>query len=719
MKLRRALCLIVLISASRGLCVPSADGEERIERRAPGTIVLRGDPDRVAGHRIVPAFPRLRFRRPLYFGFLPDGSGRLCVLEQDGRVLLFPNADNVGPEQVHVALDIRQKVYRKHNEEGLLGIAFHPRFAENRTLFIHYSANGPRRGVVSRFRMNRARTKIDPRSERVVLEQRQPWGNHNGGGLEFGPDGYLYITFGDGGAGGDPQGNGQNLGTWLGSILRIDVDRKSPYAVPPDNPFVKHRGARPEIWAYGLRNVWRFSFDRLTGDLWAGDVGQNAWEEIDLIVKGGNYGWKIREGAHPFRGQGRTEGLIDPVIEFDTSQARSITGGYVYRGKKLPGLVGTYVYADYATGNVWGLKWDGETVRENRLLGRGRSVSSFGEDADGEVYFTSFDGRIYTFTRPRHANAGGRFPRKLSETGLFTDTAALTPHASLIPYEVNVPLWSDGAAKQRYVMLPGMERVRVGADGRFTFPQGTIFVKTFFAGTSAKAPRLETRLFARRDEGWRGYTYVWNEAQTDAELIDGRVTAPTSAQARRAGLADRWTFPSRSDCMSCHTEAGGSVLGFRAEQLHRTNEHFDEATVSRLEVLQRIGVFEEGADPRAVTSFPRWDDGKAPLDGRVRAYLDTNCASCHQPGAPGNARIDLRYDTPLGESRMLEEPPGDDDLGVPNARIVKPGRPNQSLLLLRMLRTDEKGMPHIAHESVDRKAVDLVTRWIRSLRPLK
>jgi glucose/arabinose dehydrogenase len=358
-----------------------------------------------AGLRLVEAFPRLQFERPLYLAELPDGSGRLVLLEQDGRIHLFENRPDA--DATELALDLTGQVRRVHNEEGLLGLAFHPGFAANRQVFLFYSASDPRRDVLSRFTFDEDRRKILRSSEEVLLEVTQPWGNHNGGMIEFGPDGFLYVSYGDGGAAGDPHGNAQNLRSLLGKILRIDVDRCDPgrpYAVPPDNPFVDTPGARPEIWAWGLRNVWRFSFDRATGRLWAGDVGQYKWEEIDLIEKGGNYGWNFREGAHPYAHSRKKQKLtppadrvfIDPIVEHFRTEARSITGGYVYRGRRLPTLAGAYLYGDFVTGYLWALRYDGERVTEHWRIGEAPAPASFGEDGDGEIYIVCFDGKIYT-----------------------------------------------------------------------------------------------------------------------------------------------------------------------------------------------------------------------------------------------------------------------------------------------------------------------------------
>ena len=354
------------------------------------------------------AFPRLTFTRPIYLTHAGDGSDRLFVVEQRGRILVFENRTDVSAAQEF--LDIRPIVRMRHNEEGLLALAFHPKYAENGRFYVYYSASDPLRGVLSRFSVSvDDPDRADASSEQVILEVEQPWGNHNGSTVLFGPDGYLYMSLGDGGAANDPHNNGQDLSTLLATIIRIDVDRQDPdhnYAIPKDNPFVNRPGARGEIWAYGLRNIWRMSFDRETGDLWAGDVGQIKWEEIDLIVKGGNYGWNIREGKHDFKPRASAEPLIDPVVEYGRREGISVTGGYVYRGDRLPELRGAYIYADYVSGKIWALRYrDGEVTTHREIFAGGRRVyiTSFGEGPDGEMYIVAFDhldrlgspGRIY------------------------------------------------------------------------------------------------------------------------------------------------------------------------------------------------------------------------------------------------------------------------------------------------------------------------------------
>ncbi|MFM1800757.1 MAG: hypothetical protein RJA81_109 [Planctomycetota bacterium] len=363
------------------------------------------------------AFPELKFKRPVAMATANDKSGRLFVVEQDGRVLAFTNkADS---SETSIFLDIHEKVNREGNEEGLLGLAFHPKYPENGYFYVYYSAMKPgkRRSVVSRFSVSKENpNQADPQSELILWESKEdPFGNHNGGCIEFGHDGYLYISLGDSGAADDPLLSGQDGGDWWGSILRIDVDHPSDgrnYGIPSDNPVVRDpiqfKGWLPEVYCIGLRNVWKFTFDRETGRCWAGDVGQNLWEEVDIIVNGGNYGWSVREGKHAFPKRQKTTSKIkriDPIAEYNHSEGKSITGGFVYRGNKHPELTGLYLYGDFESGRVWAVREKGQSgeadaveevvdLKTNPRL----QIAAFGEDADGELYILAFNGQIYSIT---------------------------------------------------------------------------------------------------------------------------------------------------------------------------------------------------------------------------------------------------------------------------------------------------------------------------------
>lgn len=354
------------------------------------------------------AFPELSFSAPVELMHAGDGSNLLFVIEQTGTIAVFENDPNTAEKQTF--LDISEQVLYG-GEQGLLGLAFHPDYENNGLFFVYYSRSGPRRSVISRFSVDAGNPmRADAASEHVILEVEQPYSNHNAGQLQFGPDGYLYIALGDGGSGGDPQGNGQNRETLLGSILRIDVDdvpAGQAYGIPAENPFAGNSsGWREEIFAYGLRNPWRFSFDSETGWLWTADVGQNKWEEVHVIENGGNYGWNIMEGFHcylPATGCDQ-EGLMLPIWEYghDADGGFSVTGGFVYRGERIPELYGKYIYADFVSGHIWALEYDGAGEPQNeRIIERsGLSIAGFGVDAENELYLCSLDGEIHKFETP-------------------------------------------------------------------------------------------------------------------------------------------------------------------------------------------------------------------------------------------------------------------------------------------------------------------------------
>lgn len=346
------------------------------------------------------AFPNLRFEKPLDFQSPPDGTDRIFIVEQGGTIKVFSNDETTSVSTNF--LDIQNGIVSQ-DELGLLGLAFHPNYSTNGLFYVTYTPSADL-AVVSSFQISGSDPNAaDPDSETILLRIPQPFANHNGGQLAFGPDGYLYIASGDGGSGGDPQGNAQNLTNLLGKVLRIDVDRTEngmPYAIPTDNPFLSSRSARHEIYAYGLRNPWRFSFDVQTNVLWAGDVGQNAIEEIDVIENGGNYGWNIFEGTQCFGADTCDKaGLIAPVFEYDQSaNDKSITGGYVYRGQTNTSLQGLYIYGDFVSGRIWGLSTNLGGDLTNQLLVESRlPISSFGTDTNNELYVCVFDGSIYKF----------------------------------------------------------------------------------------------------------------------------------------------------------------------------------------------------------------------------------------------------------------------------------------------------------------------------------
>ena len=348
------------------------------------------------------AFPFLSFSNPVDLQTAKDGTNRLFVVEQQGRIIVFVNNRSTTTKKVF--LDITDRV-SWGGEMGLLGLAFHPQFSSNGYFYVNYTANNPRRTIISRFRVSSTNPDSAVKnSELILMTFNQPYSNHNGGCIAFGPDGYLYIASGDGGSAGDPQNNSQNTKNLLGKILRIDVNNQQPplnYAIPPDNPFVNSSdpNVRKEIYAYGLRNPWKFCFDPVTNKLWCADVGQDAWEEIDLIVNGGNYGWRCYEGNHPYNLSGCTGSYIFPIYEYSHTEGISITGGYVYRGNQFPELSGKYIYGDFGSKKIWALSYDGSTTSNELISVCPQAISSFGVDDQNEIYVVGYEGRIYKFKK--------------------------------------------------------------------------------------------------------------------------------------------------------------------------------------------------------------------------------------------------------------------------------------------------------------------------------
>lgn len=622
------------------------------------------------------------------------GGGRWYLVTQSGQIYTFPDLSGAAPPTLFA--DLSDQIVAG-GEAGLLGMAFHPRYAENGALFLSYTGPGGPVFVsrVSRFYSDDGDLTLDLASEEPIFAVDQPYSNHNGGDIAFGPDGLLYFGLGDGGAGGDPQGNAQNPDSLLGKILRVDVDDGAPYAIPADNPHAAG-GGRPEIFASGLRNPWRFSFDRQTGDLWAGDVGQNVWEEVDRIELGGNYGWNIKEGPDCF-GQDQCDdlGLIDPVAHYRNTGGASVIAGFVYRGADIPAAAGMFLYSDFYSETLWGVVPGQEPVV---LATQGvRGISSFAEDDAGELYALDYQGGIYRLGPAIPADGPG-LPDMLSETGCLDITAPRAPPPGAIPYDINVPFWSDGADKDRWLFLPRGLTIDVRDDGDWDLPIGSVLVKTF---SIADAP-IETRLFVRHgDGGWAGYSYAWDPDGGDATLLDGGDTRQFGDQL--------WTFPDRADCMYCHSDAAGRTLGLETAQLNRQVRGDGGVLVDQLDLLIARGALLTRPESAPLPA----SDSDAPIDLRARAYLHANCSYCHRPEAPsGRARIDLRSSTPAAEMGLCAATPRSGDLDLTGATLMTPGDPARSILSARMHTLGSTRMPAVASNRVDDAGAALIDAWI-------
>ncbi len=694
-------------------------------------LPLDGSPGDASDLEWAVAFPDLQFAQPVQITHAGDGSDRLFVVEKNGRIRVFPNDPDATPDDVEVFLDITSLV-TSSGETGLLGLAFAPDYATSGAFYVNYTGPATQCTVgnlctlVERFRVSAADpNRADPSTRETLLEFQQPYSNHNAGMIAFGPqDGLLYIATGDGGGGGDPLEASEDRTNLLGNILRIDVSRQDPelaYAIPPTNPYAGNaQGFREEIWAHGLRNPWRFSFDRGTGDMWIGDVGQNRFEEIDYVpaseieAGGHDFGWDICEGNADFEGDCSALASTRPIHTYGRSTGSSVTGGYVYRGPRFPSLVGDYVFADYNAG-TWVLP-GGAAFSEAALIDANPTgFAGFGESEEGELYGVNIqNGRVYWFER--EAGSPGGFPGRLSDTGLFSDTPGLEPAPGMIEYQVNARLWSDGAAKRRWMALPAGGTVGFDDTGAWDFPVGTVFVKHFELDLAdGSTRRLETRTFVHQNSGWTGATYRWNEDQDEATLVIEAEQETYDVPGPSGPVPQTWTFPGPIDCLSCHTAAEGRVLGVRTRQINRVVD-CAEGWEQQLDAWTGAGLF--STDPGPASSYSAYvdpEDSTADLNERARAYLAVNCAVCHQPAGPAPSNIDVRFDTPLDEAGVLGVAVTGSTFGIDDARRIAPGDRNRSVLWHRVQSTvPEERMPE-ATAVPDPTAVAVLGAWIDTL----
>ena len=743
--------------------VPVVESESRsakpygLKQRTTWTNTrLVGTPDPPPPYTVERAFPNLKFDHPVFIAQEP-GTDRMLVAELSGKIRVFP-LSKPQPEHVSLFLDIKRQIY---------AFSFHPQYEQNGQLFV-FSPQDPadkspkKQSRVSRFVATGKPRKGDPKSEEVLIE----WlaGGHNGGEALIGPDGYLYVSTGDQSGSDDGNNTGQGVDDLFSVIMRIDVDHPDPgkaYGIPADNPFVDFPGARPEIWAFGFRNPWRMSFDQKTGQLWVGDVGQDLWEMIWLVERGGNYGWSAREGDHPFHPNTKIgPGPISPpVVEHHHSEARSITGGYVYYGPRFPELNGVYVYGDYEFGTIWGVKHDGQKVLwKKQLADTSLKIPSFGVGRDGEFYALDHQsGEVHRLVRRQASRSDGQFPRKLSETGLFASTADHVLAPGVIPYSVNTAQWLDGAQAQRFLGLPGSLQFKVNPAGAgsaaWGLSDGSVVAETISMEMETGQPesrrRIETRVLLRHDGHLAGYSYVWNAEQTDAELVEARGRDLT-LQIKDRELAESarrrtWHVPSRNECMFCHSRASGFVLGLSTQQLNRQHTYAGGSD-NQLRVFSHIGLLsqrliaeqksepaKDGSQPKDkqaakpdkaarttpedYPALPNAYDRQADLNARARAYLHVNCSVCHVSAGGGNAPLQVRYDRKILDLGLINEKPIHGDFGITDAKIVTPGDPYASVLFYRISKLGRGRMPHVGSLVADQEGIALLHEWISRLKP--
>ena len=685
----------------------AASADETNHSRVPWTTSrVVGSPDPPLPYSTEPAYLDIEWKRPIYAKTEP-GTENLVVVEQGGekdRPTRLLRVDSNDPLKAETLLEIEQQL--------VYGIEFHPDYASNGQLFTF--GNGPvgepeRKNLISRFQVAREDGQpCDPRSQQTIIEWRSM--GHDGGELAFGADDMLYISSGDGSTDSDTWLSAQDLSSLLGGVLRIDVDHPAgdgrPYSIPRDNPFLDYEGARGELWAFGLRNPWRLSADRKSGQVWVGVNGQDLWETVHLVRRGENYGWSVYEGSHPFY-PGRELGPVPvtpPTVEHHHREARSLTGGVVYRGSKHPELDGAYIYGDYSTGKIWGVKHDGKSVTwKAELADTTHQIAGFAIDPQGELLVVDHGGSLNRLMKAPPKTQRHPFPTRLSETGLFASTPEHQVASGVVPYEVNASAWHEGAEVVRYLAIPGEQTIGYRANRAWNLPDGTVLMQTL---VRPGGPRIETRLLTKQQAEWVGYSYRWNDAQDDANLVTA--SGETIELPWEDGSQRTWQIPSRAECMSCHAREVGFTLGISHVQL----------AGSQLEKFRSLGLFgeEQPKLPEDATHLRDPYDESQPTELRARSWLHANCSHCHVRAGGGNSRMEMEYHKSLKDTNLISVRPQHATFGIGDARIVAPGSPERSVLWHRISRRGAGQMPPLVSTKVDQRASALIARWITSLR---
>lgn len=667
----------------------------------------------------------------------PSDPSRWFVLEQAGLLKVFDVAD---PANVRTYLDFTGDITTTQ-EAGLLGMAFDPNFPAVPEVYVVY-VNAANYTTLSRIVLDDTDAPVSPVEQVILQLQKDTYTGHYGGDIAFGPDGMLYMSIGD-----YPGYTlwAQDTKNLYGSMIRIDVRGvpwPSPgYSIPDGNAFPAinpkcgptsvNSADCPEIFAWGFRNPWRWSFDSVTGDIWLSDVGDNSWEEVNRIQVGGNYGWPCFEGRYPgglsASCGGNTGSMIPPVADFSHAEGRAAVGGLVYRGSAMPDLYGRYIFGDLGAGSIWELIPNGTGGYTKHEIARTPTTTpSYAADAFGEIYFVTYYSPSWNpggYIPPRigklvpagdgELSTGPDVADNLADTGCFDPADPRIPAEGLIPYDVNAKLWSDGALKARFMALPDGTTIDINEADDWNFPVGSVLVKNFFLQNKI----IETRLLMNRFDTalgagkWYGYTYEWDEAETAATRVVGGKTKDIGGQT--------WTYPSEAQCSACHTDVAGATLGPETAQLNGSFHYPSiDWSLNQLAALNGIGMFSSPltTPPELLPQLVDTKDTTQSLNDRARSYFHSNCSQCHQPGSGVPTDFDLRYTASLGDMNICDVPPSKGDLGLgPDARLIAPGDSANSVILNRMGRRDAAQMPPIGSHYVDSDGLQMMTDWVNSL----
>ncbi|MED5454520.1 MAG: PQQ-dependent sugar dehydrogenase [Verrucomicrobiota bacterium] len=732
-QVKTALCTILF--AAGQLITPQCWEEDSptphlIDRDLWLNTRLVGSPEPPPPFKAVPIYTNQVWRSPMFLAAEPQTKRMFALLHhgQGNPTQLVSFEDDPKVEKREVLLELPGR--------NVYSFCFDPNYTENGFIYLFNNLNmeafdGKKANRISRVTLLNGSQTIDLNSEHTIIEWRS--GGHDGGGIDFGLDGMLYISTGDGTSDSDNWLSGQTLDDLLGGVLRIDIRQTStekPYKIPTNNPFIDIPNARGELYAYGLRNPWRLTVDKLTGHVWVGNNGQDLWESVHMVKAGDNYGWSVYEGSHPFY-QNRIMGphpLTKPTSEHPHSEARSITGGIVYYGRKWSSLRGYYIYGDYGTGKIWGIKHDGnKRLALRELADTTLAITGFATTHSGELLIADHSGGFYKLETQPRIRRGAPFPRRLSETGLFADTKNHKMKSGIIEYSVIASGWNDTATAKRWMAVPEKKTIGFNQNGAWSFPNKTALIQTLTvqrenALGQATPFRIETRVLLRQQNEWTGYSYRWNEKQTDAELVskegDTVTLRITDTKAPGGFRRHDWIFPSRADCMTCHSRARGFLLGLTGQNTDRMH-NFSGKEDNQLLTFSHIGLFNKpytrpkNSDQKLVNPYNQNEK----ISKRVRSYLHINCSSCHVHAGGGNSKIKLGIETPNDQMSLIGARPQHNTFGISNAMLVSPGLPDQSVLIRRLSQRGRGQMPPLVSGAVDEIAVSLFRKWISQMKP--
>ena len=747
--------------------------------RLPNTTITIPNIPPPVGYQVVDAFPGLSIMQPLALQSLPGATytNKLFIVERRGYISYIPDITATTPVR-QILLDITNQVSYDNSatdgERGLLGLAFHPGFATNGFFFVFYTGSGgnPYTERLVRFTANPTNLTVDTSTQLVLWNTTKREFNHNGGDLHFGLDGYLYVSMGDEGGQYNVHTNAQRLdGSLYSGILRLDVDKRpgnlepNPpgptipiltiptdgsghafYGIPADNPFlgvtnlygtpVDTNHLRGEFYAIGFRHPWRFSIDPFTGEIWVGHVGQDLYESVDLLRKGGNYGWPYYEGIHLTSTNYPTQptmfpppaGFVPdpPLYEYNHSgvpgtdpqfAGLDVNGSLVYHGSRIPQLTNAYVFGDFDLGgNIWALRRTNNTVTVERLTGQYGECAFAADPNNGDVLMCNYiQNKIHRLVTADTANS--TYPAKLSDTGVFADLATLTPNPGIVNYEPIVAFWSDYAIKRRWFCIPDTtNRMNYATDANWTFPNGMMWIKHFdlelTRGNPATKKRIETRVLFKTTNGVYGVSYKWNDTDTEAFLApDAGTNFNVNVLVGSTPITQQWEIPSRSSCLACHTVVAGHALSFNTRELNQTT-NMNTFSGNQLALLSQAGYLNTSvAAPQTLPSFANANDSTRSLESRVRSYLSENCVQCHQPGGSGAQTWDARPWLTLDQTHLINGVP-DNNGGNPLNKLIVPGDTNHSVVLQRILGNGFTRMPPLATHQLDPGAINLLTTWI-------